>query len=112
MSGQGTNCQIYAYGENRAPKEDESEMIELIREWSRGEGACSSVLDLGCADGMFLASVIEEFRPDVAHGVELGHGLAARTQQRIGNRGRVFAFQRRISIPAVNATTASLHQEC
>lgn len=112
MSGQGTNCQIYAYGENRAPKEDESEMIELIREWSRGEGACSSVLDLGCADGMFLASVIEEFRPDVAHGVELGHGLAARTQQLIGNRGRVFAFQRRISIPAVKATTASLHQEC
>lgn len=88
MSGQGTNRQIDAYGEDRALKQHESEMIEIIRE--KTGGACGSVLDLGCADGLFLARIAEELRSEVAHGVELDDVLAVRAKQRISHRGRVF----------------------
>lgn len=104
MPGEGINRQIDAYSENRALKQHESEMIALIRE--KSGGVCSSVLDLGCADGLFLARFVEEFRTEVAHGVELDGGLAARAQQRIGTRGRVFC------VPAQEFDTGGQRYDC
>lgn len=91
MPGQEINRQIDAYAEGRALKQHETEMIEIIRD--KTGGACDSVPDLGCADGLFLARIVGEFRPEVAHGVELDSSLAARAQQRIHHRGRVFCVQ-------------------
>ena len=75
-----TTSQNEAYTPNRALKQHEQEMLDLIAKHFSDE--TFTILDIGCADGLFSEAVKRRFTRALITGVDISETLTARARYR------------------------------
>ena len=68
------NTQTDAYAPCRALKEHEKLMLKKIREFSHEK---STILDIGCADGLFISELAKELPNAIITGIDISSKLIA-----------------------------------